>query len=831
MKSTFCRSDFTPQSRIIQSRRKAAPTFFNKLFTALPFITLFALPLQAGKDFLGANWKSYSGFQVNTEAVLPEKEVHPSLWFSKNELAAFKTQLHADETIRKYWGKVRNHPLLTSPFPEVIPEDELWDPDLASANNRRIHKYYGEMTQIPLYCGFMAWVTNDLVEKQRYIDRAKEALLRAFDGPIFELDPKGSGVDKSVDEIYRGIWSQSICGAYDFVQPFLTPEEDALIRERLLKEARYTHRDLHSWASGPHNHLSKPAWGLAAFALALSDEPDAKDWFRNAMEAANQNTHYHFSADGIYREGGMYYIFSWLNYVPFLYHYKNVSGVDYFKDFMKSFEWGIIGRNARGWTMNIEDSFIRPVPTQMVAKAFQDHRSFLAPEIPFSEVLQWNFQTTEYQPFRDIEKISGYNYTGATWDYPKELYELITYDPSIKATAPTTDPTIFMEGGQTFFRNSWLNEPEDQFYLLFHSVPQADNHDHSDTLSFVLYAKNQMMASDSGYTRSSYGDDIRYSYYRRPQAHNTITFDDIPLGDFEENKPNLSEDRLNTSFFDFEKKSAPFRRYLGEELGIAKRSIAFIQNEYFLILDEVKGQVLNGNKLDGKFDVYFHGGRSKVEHNGDQYKWSYENDRYGDAAQLLTIQLAPDSQTEMLQTESTYIKADYGTYPSLRTTRTGHEALFGQILYPLGIHEKAPEVEDISSEKLLGAKITNGQKTDIFLKSHTDKKSNKAGVSFDGDFAWLSLKSERLTKASGQSVKSLYYNNAPILTSDQRISFALNLDGDIELGVAVEKAAMVTLHLGSAISSITQNGESVPFENVNGAVVVELRQSGNYLLR
>ena len=695
--------------------------------------------LMAGKDFLGADWESHSGFQVDTEAVLPEKEVHPSMWFTSEGLAEFKKSLDADATISGYWEKVRNHRFLTSPFPTVVSEDTLRDPKLAKANGKQIHQYYGEMTQIPLYCGFMAWMTDEPSEKQAYIDRGKAALLRAFDGPIYDLDPTKSGVDKSVDEIYRGIWSQSICAAYDFLQPFLTPEEDATIRQRLLKEARYTHENLDSWAGGPHNHLSKPAWGLAAFALALSDEPGAADWFQNAMEAANRNTHYHFSSDGIYREGGMYYIFSWLNYVPFLYHYKNVSGVDYFKDFKSTFEWGVIGRNAKGWTMNIEDSFIRPVPTQMVAKAFQDSESKLAPGVPFSEVLQWNFQTTELAPFDEIEKISGYNYTGASWDYPKEIYELITYDPSIKASPPTLDPTIFMDGGQSFFRNSWTNEPEEQSYLLFHGVPQADNHDHSDTLSFVMYAKNQMMASDSGYTRSSYGEDIRYTYYRRPQAHNTITFDDIPLGDFVENQPNPSEDRLNTSFFDFEKKSAPFRRYLGEERGIAKRSIAFIQNEYFLVLDEVKGHALDGGKVDGKFDLFFHGGRSKVKSEGDAHLWTYEKDRYGDEAKLLTYQLTPGATTSVEESESTYIKGDHAPFPSLKTTKAGHEALFAQILYPLDTGDDQPEIEDLSTEKLLGAKITRNGKTDIFLKSRTEKSSVLGGIASDGDFGWVSL--------------------------------------------------------------------------------------------
>ncbi|MAI23601.1 MAG: hypothetical protein CL828_06050 [Crocinitomicaceae bacterium] len=801
-----------------------------RIFFCLTMAILAIAPLPAGKDFMGANWKSFSGFQVSTKAVLTKTETHPSLWFKEEEFVAFKGMLSKDAMIREYWEKVKSHPLLIAPFPEVIPEDQIWLPELASDNNKRIHKYYGEMTQIPLYAGFMAWMTDDPVQKKAYIDRAKAALLRAFDGPIFDLDPTKSGVDKSVDEVYRGIWSQSICAAYDFVQPFLTPEEDKTIRKRLLKEARYTHENLESWASGPHNHLSKPAWGLAAFALTFTDEPEAKSWFRNAMKAANQNTHYHFSSDGIYREGGMYYVFSWLNFVPFIYHYKNVSGVGYFEDFKPSFEWGVIGRNARGWTMNIEDSFLRPVPTQMVAKAFSDHRSFLAPDVPFSEVLQWNFQTTDYQPFRDVEKISGFNYTGASWDYPKELYELITYDPTIKATAPTVDPTIFMEGGQTFFRNSWLNDPEEQFYLLFHSVPQADNHDHHDTLSFVLYAKNQMMASDSGYTRSSYGEDIRYSYYRRPQAHNTITFDDVPLGDFVENQSNPSEDKLNTSFFDFEKKTAPFRRYLDTELGSVKRSIAFIQDEYFLVLDEAKGQVYNGSKLEGKFDVYFHGGRSTLEEENGSYTWSYEKDRYGDASNLLTRQLSPGSAIEVLETESTYIKADYASFPSLKTTKAGHEALFGQILYPLGKDEKPPTIEDHSTEKLLAASIERNGVKDLFLKSHTEKKSEKLGLKIDGDFVWARLDAGTITAVAGQSAKDVAYDGMSIFSSTERVTFALKRASTSELGVEIEKPTNLSLHQGGSISSISLDGTPISFEKKGDIVTVRLKKSGNYLI-
>lgn len=795
-------------------------------------LALAAAPaVQAGKDFLGANWQSYGGIEIRSTPQLPENETHPSLWFNESELLAFRDRLDDDEAIRVFWDRVRNHRYLTMPFPEPVPDDLLRVKKLEKENARKVHQYYGDMTQIPLYCGFMAWMTDDPELREWYLSRAKAALLRAFDGPIYDLDPTKSGIDKSVDEIYRGIWSQSICAAYDFVQPFLTEEEDARIRGRLIKEAKITYRDLESWASGPHNHLSKPAWGLATLALTLSDEPEAAAWYEHAIKTANRNTRYHFSDDGIYREGTMYYLFSWLNFVPYLYHCLNVTGVDNFEAFRPVFEWGVISRNAVGWAMNVEDSFIRPVPTQMVAQAYADDRSFLNPEVPFSEVLQWNFRTTDYEPFREAEEVSGFNYTGASWDYPKELYDLITYDPSIKATPPSVDPTVFMAGGQTFFRSSWTNDPEDQSFLLFHSVPQADNHDHHDTLSFVLYAQNQMMASDSGYTRSGYSDTMRYTYYRRSSAHNTVTFNGIPLGDFRENVPNPSSDRLNTSFFDFEMKAAPFRLYLGESIGVARRSIAFVNNDYFLVLDELQGQQIGDEDLEGVFELYFHGGRSRLGREGDNYIWTYSGDRYGEPAKLLTRQLVPDSVTEVLEGESTYIKGDYAAFPALKVTRVDDEALFAQILFPLGIHDDPPEIEDLSRKDLLAARITTAEFSDVFLKAESGEGGRKAGLSFDGDFAWARAQAGRLSALAGQSVRRVGFEGEDLLRSSVPVTFALKLGVEAELGVDLERPTILRIHLSRPVQGVEFLGRPVPFEMEGDVLILPVEQSGNYRIR
>ena len=187
---------------------------------------------------------------------------------------------------------------------------------------------------------------------------------------------------------------------------------------------------------------------------------------------------------------------------------------------------------------------------------------------------------------------------------------------------------------------------------------------------------------------------------------------------------------------------------------------------------------------------------------------------------------------EVIDAESTYLKGDYGAFPSLKTTKAGHKALFGQILYPLAADEVSPEFVDLSTEDLLGAKIITENSTDVFLKSYSGKKSQKSGISFEGDFAWVSLSSGELSKTSGQSVKRISYNEQPILSSDKSVTFALKLGELIELGVAVDEPTRITLHLGRKLTSVTSSdGEAVPFVSDGDRVEILIQESGNYFLK
>ena len=181
--------------------------------------------------------------------------------------------------------------------------------------------------------------------------------------------------------------------------------------------------------------------------------------------------------------------------------------------------------------------------------------------------------------------------------------------------------------------------------------------------------------------------------------------------------------------------------------------------------------------------------------------------------------------------ESTYIKKDSEKFPTLRTTKSGSELLFGQILYPLGPDDTKPTIEDYSTKELLAAKIKTEEKTDIFLKSFTKKQSSNLDLSLTGDFAWISLVSGNVHKASGQSVTNVTYNESPILESTEHVTFAIKLDTVTELGLSIENPTTITLHLTSKTTSITLNGTQVPFQSSDRILSFQASESGTYFIQ
>ncbi|MGE4489322.1 MAG: heparinase II/III family protein [Kiritimatiellales bacterium] len=710
------------------------------------------LTLVSTHGAFGSDYESYNGFTVYSVPKLPPEETHPSLWFHKENVAALRAKKDGDALASNLWKQVSGSEFLTMSF---LPIPSAGD------DKTMVHTYYGSMSKIAKYAGFMIWMTDDPAQKQKWIGRATAALERAYDGPIYELDPR----DKSgpTDEIYMGTWLQNYAAAYDWVQPFLSAEQDAAIRERLVKNVSWIAGHLYDWASRPHNHLSKPAWGVGSMALALSSEKDAYGWLALALAAGNDNTRYFFSADGIYREGSHYMIYSWVNFLPFMVNYYNVSGVNQFPAFQPLMEWGVEVRSARGWLPNIEDSYIRPFPGHMAAAMYRDASTRLHTSAPLADVLMWAYKTTDMTPFNKEFEESGFNYTGATWDYTLPLDEYMTYDPSIPSVKPDVSPTVFLDGGQTVFRNTWdIGNPAARV-LLFQGVAEADNHQHADHLSFILSAENQMMACDAGYSRKSYSEAIRTEWYNQAEAHNVVKLAGAAPQDAAESVTPISRYRIDTSFFDFEEKEAPYPNG-----GLLRRAIAFPGESYFVVADIVTSP----EKAEAA--ALLHGGRAAMSGDGNYRVWDYENDAYGSAARLHTWTFGSeeDFSVENAMGESTYLKGDYGSFPYIRAKESGTEMTFLQLLVPTAAGAKGPEVTSVRSGRQVWATVQDGDVTDTFMVQPTSAPVVFQGLETDGTFVWVREKSGKVIQYAVREATGLVCGGETLLKSEQPVTRA-----------------------------------------------------------
>lgn len=749
----------------------------KKALIAISVLTTLIAPVM-----LPAQEKNgYGGFSVSEEPILPAKEVHPSLWFRADGIEALRAKRNADTHAAGLWRKLAASPYVSMPIPALPAQD---------ANKEAVHKYYGAMPQIAAVCALMSILADDEADRGRFAQRAKQALLRSYDGPLYEIDPKKQST--AADEIYRGTWAQHYCAAYDFLHGSLTPEEDKAIRASFVKEATYMHENLMGWADRPHNHLSKPAWGLGTFAITLSDLPEAKDWLRRALTATNMNTRDYFSADGLYREGSMYYLFSLINFVPFLYHYRNAAGVDQFPEWQPAFEWPILTRNGRGWMPNIEDSYIRPFPSEMVAGAYRGAKTRLSADGDLAGVLQWNHRNTDYAPFDESERVEGFNYTGASWDYNREFHEFLCYDPTIRPAPPTGSSTMFMESGQTVFRNDWsFNDPAHR-YLLFHGVAEAENHQHYEHLSFIVQAQNQMMASDSGYVRKSYGEAIRKTWYLTSEAHNVVTVDGSAPIDPKKNVTPISRQRLDTEWFDFEEKEAPY-----EKGGRLRRAIAFAGQDHWIVLDRVE------LPEEREIAVLLHGGRGSHAADGPRHTWTYGKDTYGPAAAMDAFVLVPGAANEIRNGEITYIKGDYKEFPYLRAALRGNAAGAMQIVVPRAVDAPVPLFEDLTDGEFYGGRLIWADGTTeehaarnqsgVYSGGNLRSDATYSGARFSKDgLAWFAMREGTFLEIGG----------APIVRSESPITLLAGriLEGNrMEIVLSEDDGATLTIGAPNAM--------------------------------
>ncbi|WP_273126981.1 discoidin domain-containing protein [Bacillus weihaiensis] len=797
-------------------------TYFNLLVLGVVLLVLCMTFSTLSAEEI--NYESYNGFTTSEEPILPSNEVHPKLWFDSSEIEEVYEKRNADDYAEALWKSISESGYLGAELP-TVPSD--------SCGDDRLHGYYGEMARIAKYNAFMFMMEGN----EEYRQTAIDALLRAFDGPIYDCDPTISS--SPVDETYRGIWIQHFSEAYDWMFSELTDEQHDHIRATLAKEAEMLNDNVFTWGPRPHNHRSKPAWGLGTVALVLSDNENASTWLETALKAANTNTKYFFSSDGVYREGSQYYIYSHLNLLPFLYHYKNVSNVDLFPTYKPAFIWEFSVSNNKGWMPNVEDSFLRHNFSQMVAGQFMNESDTtpLHPDAKWGNLFQWRYQQTDTTPWGG----EFGNNTGASYDDSMDINKYLTYDPTVKPIKPTESATqFFNEGGQTIFRNHW-NDEESARYLLFHGQADMDNHNHFDHLSFIIHAENQMMASDTGYSKSSYGDNERRTWYRTAEAHNTVTLNGAWPVDFEQNKTPISKYSMNTDFFDFQEKQARFIDIENntskgenpllfppdsESTGYINRSVAFPNQEYFVISD----QLYTKDGTNGEFELFLHGGRGTMRGEGDFRQWTYSNDLYGSASKMASWILSNDAELVDDKGEITYVKGDAAEYEYVKAQKEGTNVNFMQILIPLSIDAKIPTVTNLSDDQRVGGTVSANGNLDTYILQNENKEVslNEAGTNAEFSYVRQNGLVQQFAVKQGEF---LNYREIPLFESTEKLTLTMDVSNhNYTKGYVSSNSDQYTMKLlipeGKEVEKVVFDGTVIEFTQDGNYSVVNLSGSG-----
>ncbi len=720
--------------------------------------------------------------------MLPSTEKHPSLWFTSDKIADLYAKRNASTYTQTIWSRYTSD-VSTYKKVEAASTDE---------NDRP------RMAKIEAF----TWVmTGDTAAKRKAID----CLLRAYDNVPRTATAADFG--DSYDEIYRATWLQNYCEAYDWMQGQLSTVQDTTIRGKIIAEVLLLRNNMVAgvkYAPRPHNHRSKPAWAIVTAALTFSSDSRAADWLTFGLTQANTVTKYMYSDDGIYREGSHYNVYSMVNMIPYLWHYKNVSGVDHFPYFQKAFEMLVRIRDGKGWIPNIEDGYVHPIPSQLVAAAYKTTSTPLHPTAPLSEILQWNWANTSF-----FTK----DYTGATTDVVWSIDEFITYDPTIASTIPQISATQRTNSGIVIFRDSASYTATPSRYLLFHGVAECDNHQHPDLLSYVLEYNNTILATDAGYGADG-SSDAKRAWYTSNTAHNIVTVDTIGPQDLATNIPPKDVQFLNSPFYDFAEKQA----ITVATNGTIKRGIAFPNKKYWVVYDLATAS----SKSVYRLNIHSRGTMSRTD---NKISWLTGTDNYGTPQKLHAFVLTSGKKTITNKTGWTSLWKDSVAQSYVEIAQTDTNVAFIHLLYPDVSTSTFPVVSDLSTNGVISFQVS-GSEVDQFSLQKVNNTLTVGKLTTNAVFSWISNSNSSLSKYAVTRGTSLKWDGIELLQSDYQITAAADLSNRDNNILFVDTLAQNTTirflptKSADSITKVLYNGTSLSFSNTNGMIVVTINGTG-----
>lgn len=540
-----------------------------------------------------------------------------------------------------------------------------------------------------------------------------------------------------------GYHLQNYCEAYDWIQTMLHPADDTTIREKLASEAERFYNDPVLWSPFGYfnNWGAKAAAALGTAALTLSDFTSAdhspSQWLGRALDRLNSLLNVLTTDDGLWIEGFHYLTYTCGNLIPFLWHYSNISDVDFFDDLRPLFDFALQARYPDGRLPNLEDAYSNIFPHSMVAPAYEED---------IASLHMWAF-----------EEGPGFDTVWWTQDI-KEIDLTIVHDTSIHGSVPTDVTSVFFADARVaVLRSDW---EKDGIYLYLNGAPDYNNilaggvHTHPDPLEFIFYAHKALLAHDAGYGPDGFNDDNRL-WYTNPEAHNVI----LVNGGAPQNAPVDVSSWIDSEHLAFIKMVAD---YGGASI---VRSAVLVGGEYAVVADYCKASE------DKEYDFILHG-RGEMRQVDRRVVWSVLN---GDSVDVdLRAYFFPS--TTPLESKSGLACFEWGqeeTSPYIVSRAEGKTVRFLTLLLPhYSSDPLPPEVNEMVADDYVGVSLNN----DFILFQGDTLSLSVDEIQSDAQLVFMRSRSAGLWLIDNG--RTMIWNDIVLLQSSARISMISSPPGE-----------------------------------------------------
>lgn len=446
------------------------------------------------------------------QPVLPAHERHPFLFFEDTDRERMRQRIH-QSPYSVWWQELHEHPVRSSP-------------------------------------AFIWWLTGDEAAAQQ----ARDDLVH---NSIWRQTPQGY-LEPSSHHLADAVEAYDLLAAWKGLD---APSAKA-IRRRIADEADHYYEALSNVAGGRNygnqRVLAASALGMAALTLCeySGSRHTPKEWLTRALhEIRREENFWFFRPGGLFVEGLGYTNYMNVQFVPFAIAYERVSG-QYLLDDPRLKEW----LDFAAYQVQANGDYILWGTCET-----EDKLSFF---VLLANRRYGRDRAALYHRLADTGPMSSVH------PYHAHM-ALALYEPGVSGRVPS--PSRAFPASQTVvLRSGWEPEsvgvwfagkeaswPYPRFYPTY---------SHADTGNFVLVARNEVLAADSGY------DHWHSRDYYGPEFHNLPLIDGQGPG---ADKPGILSDIVTTGKVQHATMTA---NYAGCAL---RRTLALVRGRYVVVADNL----------------------------------------------------------------------------------------------------------------------------------------------------------------------------------------------------------------------------------------------------